>query len=75
MHANEEHVQAGQQGGELDPPGPELDDVLDDQVVSRRGKRRQATMESGEEPRPDLVPPVERTAVAGALGQHAHQLI
>ncbi len=49
MHADEEHVEAGQQLGQLGPPGGELDDVFDDQVVAGRGQGGQAPVEAGEQ--------------------------
>lgn len=52
VHAGEEDVQAFEQPGQVLAPGAELDDVLDDEVVSRCGQRGQAPVEAVEEPRP-----------------------
>jgi hypothetical protein len=39
--------------------------------VAGRGERRETPVEAGEEPRPQLVPPVERSTVLASRRQHA----
>ncbi|HEY3035175.1 MAG TPA: hypothetical protein VGJ54_11035 [Streptosporangiaceae bacterium] len=70
-------MKAFEQPRQVLPPSTELDDVLDDQVVSRRGQRGQAPVEPGEEPRADLVPLREWPIRIAPDGQHAtgHQMI
>src|SRR5262249_32834067 len=59
MDADQVDVQAREENRQVTPPRRELDDVIHDQVVSGVGKCGQAAMESGEESRPHLMPPVE----------------
>jgi hypothetical protein len=67
VHADQEDVQAGEQTVQLGTPPAELDDVFDDQVIASLGECGQAAVKAGEEPRSDLVPPVEGAAVAAAV--------
>jgi hypothetical protein len=77
VHADQEHVQAFENSGQVGAPTAELDDVLDDQVIARVCERRQTPMEPGEEPGTDLVPPVERPTVVAPRRDYAggHQLV
>jgi hypothetical protein len=68
VHADEEDIQAAKQRGQVLTPGAELDDVLDDEVVSRCGQRGQAPVEAIEEPRPYLLPPGERAVQIAPAG-------
>jgi len=47
VHADEEDIQAVDQRGPVLAPGAELDDALDDQVVSRCRQRGQAPTSAG----------------------------
>ena len=49
--ADHEHVEACQEACELLAPARELDDVLNDQVVPRRGQGRKTAVEAVEEAR------------------------
>jgi hypothetical protein len=71
MHAYQIHVQAFKKRSKLAAPGRELDDVIQDQIVTSVRKRGQAAVEAGEEPRPHLVPPVERTALLAPSREHS----
>lgn len=77
VHADEEHIKAFEQPGQFLAPGGELDDVLDNQVVPRRGQRGQAPVEPGEEPRAHLLSPREWSRRIAPDGKHAagHQMI
>ncbi len=77
VHADEEHIDVCEQPCQILAPGAELDDVLDDQVISRPGQRGQAPVKAGEEPRAHLLPPGERPIRIAPDGQHAarHQMI
>src|SRR5258708_24862066 len=74
---DEEDVQARQQPGQILTPAAVLDDVLDDQVVARRGQGGQAPVKPGEEPGADLLLPCERAVLIAPAGQHpaGHQIV
>jgi hypothetical protein len=71
VHADQIHVQAFKERSKLPAPGRELDDVIQNQIVTSARKRGQAAVEAGEEARPHLVPPVKRTALLAPSREHS----
>lgn len=78
VYADEEHRVMAQQRHQIDVPAPELDHVLDDQVVAGIGDRRGTAVESVEEARPDGPPrplPGLRRAIHGRPNVRIDELV
>jgi hypothetical protein len=59
--------------GDLAAPGRKLDDVVSDEVVAGFSERGYAAVGTREEPRPHLMPPVERPTLFAPPGEETYK--